>query len=261
VNKGQALVIVIMIMVIALAFGLTISTRFIKSLHVASEADFAARAVGVAESAVEHVLLFSTSELEEFISDDTCGSDCIRTIIDDDGVVSTATVALSHLGNSSNAYEFFANSNETIEVGLDSYGGSDLDVCWNENNASVYAAYVKNNSSDYSLDTYAYNSLDPSDSFNGFDAPTAAHGYANCFTVVMSATPVSLRLKPLYSDATLVIVPSDGFALPSQGILIESTGVTESVTKKIQVVRSGSSLPGIFDYVLYQKSPSVSLSN
>lgn len=259
--RGQALITVIMIMVIALAFGITISTRFIKNLHSVSESDFAVRALNVAEAAAERILLFDVGELGDFINNDSCGTNCVLTIIGSDGVVSTANVSLSFLGNSSSNYTFFASQPSVVQVDLQSYAGSSVDVCWDDNDASVYGSYLKTTGGDYLIDAYAYNSIVPYDSANGFSSSISANGFSNCFSVSMDSTPVGLRIRPLYKDVSITIIPQSGYPLPSQGILIEASGVTETANSEVQVIRSNAFMPALFDYVLYQRSDIVPLSN
>jgi len=75
-EKGQTLVIVFMMMIIALSIGLSVSSRYIKSLGILSRADNSARAHAVAEAAIEHLLLLPIATLESYAQNGTCGADC-----------------------------------------------------------------------------------------------------------------------------------------------------------------------------------------
>jgi hypothetical protein len=66
-------------------------------------------------------------------------------------------------------------------------------------------------------------------------------------------TPVMARIRLLYnSDPEPIAVTVDSGKLPSQGVLIESTGETVSgVTRKLRTIRLHPGLSGLYDYVLF----------
>src|SRR3989338_410727 len=101
-QKGQTFVIVLMIMILALSIGLTVSSRFIKNLRNVVGSDNSSKATGVAEAAIERILLIPTDTLTSYINNNTCGSDCALQIVDSTGQKFDATVTLSFEGNSDN---------------------------------------------------------------------------------------------------------------------------------------------------------------
>ncbi|OGC38003.1 hypothetical protein A2155_01915 [candidate division WWE3 bacterium RBG_16_52_45] len=74
-------------------------------------------------------------------------------------------------------------------------------------------------------------------------------------TIPTPATQQILRLRPLYVGPIAIAVPG----LPSQGSKITSTGFSGRVIRKIEVIRTGSALSEIFDYVMFSGSESSSL--
>ncbi len=64
-----------------------------------------------------------------------------------------------------------------------------------------------------------------------------------------------MRLKPLYNTTSHDIAVDPGDAvLPAQGQVIESTGNAGDVIRKIRVYQSYPTLPGVFDFVLFNGS-------
>jgi len=65
-----------------------------------------------------------------------------------------------------------------------------------------------------------------------------------------------MRLKLLYNDNNKheIAVNPNGQTLPAQGQVIESTGNAGDVVRKIRVYQSFPTLPGLFDFVLFNGS-------
>ena len=264
-DKGQTLLIVVFLAVAALIFGVTISLRYVTNVRNITQSDSSSRALAVAEAAVERILLLPTETLEDYIDSGNCGSDCYLLITGSDGVNAEANVTLSYLGNSRSDYSLFLNKDNTSEVSLSGYpDNTSLTVCWNSLGGdlpSVTALFVYGSSGNYSGDAYSYNSVGSSHSDNGFSEATAQLGYQNCFDVSGNVSPDILRVKSIYNDVTLSIVPDLGATIPSQGILISSEGTVSEQVRKIEVLKTLYQMPTQFDYAIYQKSATDALSN
>lgn len=67
-----------------------------------------------------------------------------------------------------------------------------------------------------------------------------------------------MRMKLLYNDSSKheLVVDPNGSTLPSQGTIIESEGNSGEVVRKIRVYQSFPTLPGIFDFVVFNGSSS-----
>ncbi|MFH1899048.1 MAG: hypothetical protein ABIJ82_01065, partial [Patescibacteria group bacterium] len=127
--------------------------------------------------------------------------------------------------------------------------------------ASVYASYIYDQSGVIAVDIYAYNPVGYTGYINNFSDAISSHGYPNCFTVSTPYTPKVLRIRPINVDATIIIVPSGGHSLPSQGVLITSIGRAGDAVKTVKVLKSSASAPEYMDFVIYQKSTTDPLSN
>lgn len=260
-EKGQTLIIAIIIMVLALTVGVMVSSRYIATLRNISESDNSSRALAVSEAAIENILIIPQETLEEYINYNNCGSACILEISGESNYRARADVSLSFAGASNEPYSIKVRSGEIYQLSLNGYGsGSTLDICW-DSQASVYSSYIYDVSGVVSSEIYAYNPLGYIGADNGFSEATSLHGHVNCFTVTSSGVPRILRVKPYNEEAVIYFIPSEGQNIPSQGILITSVGRSGDAVKTVQVLKTTGAVPEYFDYVIYQKSLDIPLSN
>ncbi len=260
-EKGQTLVIMVIISALALSVGVVVSNRFIKTLRDVSESDNSSRARAVAEALVERLLVVSNDTLGDYINFGSCGTACSLEINGFLGQAVRADAALSFAGASADPFEMAGKNGEVSQLKLNGYvTNSSLDVCWS-GGASIYASYIYDQSSGTAANIYAYNPVGYSGYINNFSDALALHGYPNCFTVSTPYTPKVLRIKPINADTSIVIVPSGGHSLPSQGILITSIGRAGNAVKTVKVLKSSASAPEYMDFVIYQKSTTDPLSN
>ena len=260
-QKGQTLIIVVGVMAIALAVGITISSRYIKTLRGLSEADNATRALAVAEAAIERILVTSDETLEGYINNNNCGADCTLEIFGDSNYRARADVTLGFAGGTSGTFETKVKNSEVYQLFLNGYSsGSTMDVCW-DGLSSVYSSYIYDSGGAVLSDVYAYNPIGYSGVENGFEEASPSHGHENCFTVNTSNTPRLLRTRIYNEDTILYFIASDGQNIPVQGILITSIGRSGNAVRTVKVLKTGGSVPEIFDYVVYQKSQDDPLSN
>ncbi len=249
-------------MLVALSIGIAISSSFYKRLKIVSQADMSSRAGAVAQAGVEHMLLLPQSTLNNYVTNNSCGSNCVVQITGADNVVATANVELSRLGSSTAAYGIDLLQSDMMQVNLSGYPqNTALSVCWNEPNMSVFTNYIYGTSGSYLSDSYSYNAVGSTYGNNGFSNATAAFGYSSCFTFTTKANSVMLRLKSIYTDGQAFIRPATNVSIPQQGILVKSIGSAGTTRKTLSVVVSDSVVPIDFDYVLYQKSATDPLSN
>lgn len=254
-QKGQVLVIAIVVMTIVLSASVIISSRFFKSLRVFVKSDNSSKSMYVAESLAERLLYKTDEELTGYVTNNNCLENCYVSF--EDGSEAYANVSI--LGNSTDTYKFKCSRDTVVEVNLDGYSsGSYVDICWNEK-SSITAMYVSNQGGTYEVSNYAYNAVGSSYSSN-FDIATPNYTYSNCFRVNTENTPTLLRIKSLYEDAFLNVIPNPASVLPIQGFSIVSNGRFLDSYKRLSVTKRSSIVSQDFDYVIYQKSEDTSLS-
>ncbi len=245
--KGQTLVIIVSVMVIALAVGMSISTRFVKSLSNMSRVDLSSRALAIAEAGAEHLLSLPMDTLSGYINANNCDSVCRIEIVGTDGVTATADVVLAYEGNTSGQYNFRLDAAQTLEVSLSGYPSNTtfqlcVDTVTLSNPLAVSVLFISGSSGSYVTSTYLLEDF-------------------GCHTIPGKTNPVAVRIRSLYDDLNAYILPSSSATIPSQGILITSTGKVNDVVKKVTVLKTYNALPTEFDFVLYSKSAEEPLSN
>lgn len=263
-QKGQTLLAVVFLMLMALGVVVSVSERFFKNIRMFATGDSNVKATAVAEALAERLLAQENSVLETYITN--CGSNCSLSVTDPRGIVASATATISYLGNLA-TYSLPVTTDAVAEVNLINYPNNrNLWVCWNYSGSgslapSLYGIFVNGNSGSYGTDTYAYNSVGSTNTFNGFSSAAALYGYNSCFRVDGRTAPKLLRLKSYYSNVTVTIVPDTGLTIPQQGIQIDVTGSSGGTVKTLTVTKSPVAMPLDFDYTLFQKSTSEPLSN
>ncbi len=263
-QKGQTLIVVMMLMIISLSIGLAISQRIIKGSGNSTTLDTSSRAYAVAEAAIEKMLPTAPGTLDTYINNNSCGTNCQVTITGADGVAATATVSLSYAGNSTSLFNTKVSRDDVTEVDLTGYGNRPLELCWDGSSGStpsVSALFVYGSSTPYSSQRYAYNSTSTTHSSNGFTAAAPDLSYSNCFTISGQDNPRFVRIRAIYQDLNLYVIPKSGGTLPVQGYLLTSVGRLGSVTKTVTALKSRSFVPSSFDYVLFSTSDSTILTN
>ncbi|HXK53038.1 MAG TPA: hypothetical protein PLF29_03555, partial [bacterium] len=214
---------------------------------------------------IENILLKTNDELYDYIQYNSCGDSCIVSWTNADGLVETATITLSTLGSSSDAYIFQISQNEVEEINLNGYPeDTSLTLCWDDDFSeytSVYAELLSGTVGSYTLTPLAYNSINYGGNSNGFDSASSQLGYDSCFDVNSGSDPLSLRIRIFGSDATIAIIPSSSTDLPAQGVLIESVGEVAGTYKKVAVIRKDAFMGPEFSYVLFSTSENSPLSN
>ncbi len=264
-EKGQTLVIIVLVMVLALSIGITTSSRFIKSLRSVTRTQTGYRASAVADALLERLLLKTPQELDEYITNNSCGSECTLQITNSDGVIESATATITRLGDSSDAFSVPLTLNASNEVNLVGYpNNTDLTICWNEAGLeplpAVVGILVYGSVGNYDATSIAYNS-NSSVLNNNFSQASPANGYQSCFDISSGTSPQLLRLRALYQNVDVMIFPHASAIIPGQGILIESVGTSLDTTTKIGAIRGSNKTPYLFDYVIYSKSDINPLAN
>lgn len=130
----------------------------------------------------------------------------------------------------------------------------------------ISARLTGGNLSDFTVTKYPFKSGSQSNNFaNAVASTTSINGtnYNYYADIPLRSgggiSPVLLRLKLLYNQQKhgVVVDPNPGataFNLPAQGSIVDSTGESGNVVRKLRVYQSYPTLPGIFDFVLFNGS-------
>ncbi len=263
-ERGQTLLAVVFLLMLALGVVVSVSEKFYKTLRIFSTGDSNVKATAVAEALAERLLAEDNSVLENYITN--CGGNCSLSVTDPRGISSSATAIITYLGNLA-TYSLPIGRVDSSEVNMTNYPNNrNFWVCWNSTSSgatapSLYAIFVSGAAGSYGTDTYAYNSANSTNTFNGFSTAAPLYTYQNCFRIDGRTAPKLVRLKAYYSDVTVTIVPDTGLTVPQQGVQIDIVGTSGDAKKTLTITKTPVALPQDFDYALLQRSTTDPLSN
>ena len=220
------------------------------------------------------------SEEEPIINPDTgtggdeeCGKgdDCMRDTdpvindvlgASDDKISTRAVVAVETFStnNPDNGYSFNLDPGDVREVYLVGYGTNTINICWEEENTSIY--YFSYNSDGEIKRGGLYANGSPIENDNllylgSFDeANVDKTGYGKCGEISLIDEVYGLRIKVLYSSSRVSVFPAGDGSLPDQGYKLKSKGEIgpgsgNPETATVIVHKTYPRAASIFDYGIY----------
>lgn len=274
--QGQVLLITVLVMSIAVTIALSLIGRSVTDVSISKNLEESARAFNAAEAGIEEALRTNTRQTNlNFTAGGGYTSD-IAVIGGTTGVYTLPTITVGQA-------ETIWLAEHNASNGLDDppsyfYPNGTIDICWVHGTptpALEVVVYYKSGAS-YLVTRGAYDpdaALRPTNKFStvtdkdniGAGCGGMANAYRQTVTIPtgVGITPLFIRIRPFYGNATVSVSPLAGNRLPQQGIEVSSTGctqITESgcteggVTRKIVVRRQYPVPASIFDYSVYSQS-------
>lgn len=261
-NSGQVAVFVLLVMLLGLSVGLSVMSRTLQDLKSTTTSDQSSRAFTAAEAGIEAALNTNSS-----------GSVTVNNI------PVTYTVTPQSANSYSTSGAIGKDDVAQIDLGTNYPAGNTINIYWSSRDnvseipscdtvtpdnspaALEVSLYIYNSvAGTYSMKKYAYNpagcAID--DSFtSSTSGPIGTGGfYSQVTTLSVDQYTRFVRFRPLYHAATIKVT---GTSFPSQASQITSYATTSGqVSRAVQITKVNSSLPPIFDYVLFGGSGNVS---
>lgn len=264
---GQVLLITLLVLTIASTVVLSLIGRSTTDVSMTTALEESARAFQGAEAGIEDALYTGNSGPRTLSS----------------GV--SYSVTTNTIGGEPSVYQFpkktpdgsvetlwLVNHNPDGTLNeVPTYTGSSLTICWSSDSvtpAIVGNIYYKQSPTGlYQVARVAYDpdvSRTASNNFTSVGAPTDGCGQPGYYeaTIIfgdLGITPavdtlLAVRIRPEYNDASIAVDPGSA-TLPTQGSVIESTGVTQSGTsRKVIVYQQYRTPASVFDSVVYSQS-------
>jgi len=277
-ESGQALLLVLLSMSVVLTVVLSILARSTLDIGVSTRSEESVRAFSAAEAGIEQALVGVLNAGPVDIGNATFNASVTSY---SSGV--SEFILPSSLYSGESATVWFV-SHDPITGNLSCTGpenpcftGNEIQVCWGKENTpadlnntpaiEVSIIYLST-SGDYTTAKIARVVVDPNDirrTSNSFSPPSGgviceidsqkfAFKYKfNLVSLGVNTSGLQLaRLAILYNTdmGHPVSVKVFGGTLPAQGVAINSSGVSGSSTRKVEVVRGFKELPGIFEPVV-----------
>lgn len=235
-SKGQVALIVLIVSAIALTLGLSLSDRVTTDVSTNADEELLQKAFNAAESGIENEIVNPGSV---YVAPDGFSSAEVTTT-----EVTGQTIDFGQFVASNDYAHFWLaghDVNDNVDLS-DVYGGSTIDICFDDYDGAVVVYYFGINGGNYGVIRKVYNLTGASNVIeNGL---TVGAGMGGCgsdygqaiedFDVTGFSTPLLLVVKPLYEGSRFGLV-SDGNSFPSQGTIIDSTGIVADVSTNLKV--------------------------
>lgn len=270
-QEGQILLITLMVLVVAMVIGLSIATRTITTIRMASQQDNSSRAFSAAEAGIEQALTSVNSTVNGTFTTNNSTYSTTKApqqgpnlLINNADLIQkddSADIWLSTYPDYSNPWGTPTSATLTI------YWGNSIDNCTPSESTNTMAALeiavISGTKAAPVLNTYAYDPCadrrNPSvNSRNHFTAPGGGTtitqgGISKTFSYSAPITVSSgllARVIPLYAGTYIGVTGS--IAIPSQGTLITSTGISGGTQRKVVSFRGFPKAPAeLFPYLIF----------
>lgn len=269
-KSGQMMLITLLVLTIALTVALSLIGRATTDTAVTTQVEESARAFSAAEAGIEEALK-AGSNLNYPL---TTGVHVDATVVNVAGVAGYYELPRKTVRGDTATIWLVNHTASGAIIESPTYTTGTIDVCWSKETiqpaVEISVLYKESADGSYRVTRVAIDSdgnRRNTNNFqvtnnNGFTSGTCStadanrwHTHVNFNNITGSINPandtlIALRIKPLYSDATIGVRSNS--VIPSQGKRIESTGTTATgITRKVVVTQDYRAPSGLFDYVVY----------
>lgn len=270
-QKGQIALIALLVLTIAVTVGLSLVARSTTNVAVTRDMEESTRAFSAAEAGVEESLKSGLSG--SAVMDASFGVSYTTTIASVSGAANAPFTFPRKTPRGETETLWLVNHKEggVVDDSTPLYTSPSIIICWDGTpKPALIATLLYKRSSDgaYVVGKAALDADSVRAGTNKFTAlasPVPACGtlsmpyvssvtFASMSPGINPATDVliALRIRPVYSDAQIAVVPSQN--LPYQVNHIQSVGQTQSgVNRKIEVFQQYRSPSSIFDAAVYSE--------
>jgi hypothetical protein len=253
-QPGQVLLIIVLLITVVITVGLSIATRSLVNVRLASQEDQSQRAFSAAEAGLEQSLLSNAVIPNGAFTNSSSYKTSVTTVQGTDFLLNNGKLALKDEGTdlwlstySSDPAQSYTNQwTGTVTI----FWGSPQDTCNTSETVNTMAALevvlLTGSKANPTATHYAFDPCAPRRSANNF-SPANAGGtagstsFANSVQIALPGNGLIARVIPLYANTYVGIKGSS--VLPEQGTLITSTGVAGDVQRKVTVLKENPTLP------------------
>ena len=261
-QKGQALLIIVLVMVVALTIGLSVASRTITNLRNTREQANSQKALSSAEAGVEQAIKNNVA-VGQTLSGNFSGNTSYATTITQAG---SGTSSFLLNGGSivpkNDAIYVWLTPYSTISANLwQSPWTGTLRVYWGNSstscsNAAIEVALITGTKANPTVSRSAYDPCAARQGVNSFSNPiSSVNSISGTTTYYRADISVSngllVRVNPYYLSSPIAV--SGTTAIPSQGNIITSTGITDNSTqRKVTVYQGYPEIPAeFFPFILF----------
>lgn len=262
-EKGQALLLVVLLVTVVLTVSMSLLSRSIINVRLSVEEDQSLKALAAAEAGIEKALISNTTIQNGSLSNNSTFTSTQTSYTGSAFALNNGRLVLKDIGTdiwlsdySDDPATLYSNPwSGTLSI----YWGSPQDVCrQNESTNSMAAIEVivfSGSKANPNVSRYAFdpcgarrsggNGNKFSSSLGG--GAIAGRTYDNRANIPAINSGLFIRVVPLYANAYVAVQANN--SLPSQGILIKSTGKSSEATRTVSVLKENPTLP--IEFITY----------
>lgn len=256
-EKGQVLLLVVLLITVVLTVAMSLLSRSIINVRLSVEEDQSLKALAAAEAGIEKSLISNTIVQSGTLTNNSTFNATQTSFTGSSFSLNNGKLVLKDIGSdiwlsdySEDPGQIYQNPwSGTLSV----YWGSPSDQCRQNESVNTMAAIevivFSGPKSNPNVRRYAF---DPCGARrtgangNKFSNPAAGgviggKTYDNRANIPAISSGLFVRVVPLYANSYFAVQASS--SLPSQGILISSTGKSADVTRTVSVLKENPSLP------------------
>ncbi|MBI2019146.1 pilus assembly PilX N-terminal domain-containing protein [Candidatus Daviesbacteria bacterium] len=283
-QKGQVILILVLIMTVALAVGISVVQRSLSDVSTATKIEQSSRAFSAAEAGIEKALKNDASGVDFTVDNNSSATVSTNNLVPGlpTGYGRQDPIECppgdSSLPKEGMAQVWLANPQSTTNPPEERYKANELDVYWGNSSgdkAALAITVVYYQGGEYKTNKYYFDHnnrvppLPAGDGFTTVDCPgNIKPAYSDGTTG--STYQCSTRIKPLPAGTLILLrarlllneteqpfaVQAVGTcgrdcSIPPQAKLIESTGTSGDVARKIKFCQTEKVVPAYFDYAIF----------
>ena len=254
-ERGQALLIVVLVMVVALTVGLSVASRSITNLKTSTEEANSQNALAAAEAGVEQAIKSNSNVSELSFNNNTASYDTTITSVNGkDILLYGGNPVLQDDGIDTWLSDY---STDPSKIYLNPWplggGTENLTIKWGVSpdpcsNAAIEFALIYGTKQSPQVKRYVFDPCSTRAVINHFSPPTSTgKSTTSGKDFYYEATvPISLgligRVVPLYANTPVALV-AQTTALPSQGSIVTSVGISSGTQRKVNVFQGYPEVP------------------
>lgn len=259
-QQGQVLLVIVLLITVVLTVGLSIATRSIINVRLATQEDQSQRAFSAAEAGLEQSLLSNNAIDNATFSNNATFSTAVTNLQGADFLLNNGKLVVKDEGADLWLSQYSTDPSKMYSGpwtgNLTVYWGSPQDVCDSSETVNTMAALevivISGTKTNATAQRYAFDPCAPrraSNNFSGTGVGGTVSGqtFANSVQIPVSGNGLLARMIPIYANTYMGVNGSAG--LPVQGTLITSTGTSGDVQRKVTVLKENPRLPSeVFSY-------------
>lgn len=255
-ERGQILLIIILITTVVLTVGLSFVSRSITTIRTSKEEASSQKALAAAEAGIEQVLKTGVNiPVGNFSGTDVTYSATANSVSGLEVLVNGGNIVPKDEG--ADIWLVAHNPDNTPNLALPWSGN--LTIFWGDKPVSCDNAaleiIVVYDPPPHKFKRFVFDPCASRASNNNFSAASSGGSvsgktFSHSTSAIIVTSGFVARVVPLYENTPIGVVAS--LALPSQGIVIDSTGESSGTTRKIKVFKGYPQLPiQFFSYGLF----------